>query len=348
MRKSMTVRVLATTAALALGAGLLSGPSLAGPRTEAQPKRQATGPAMIEHDLTTNSAARMATDNYWTPKRMANAIPARKKIRKGDLKASARMAATERVAPGIGSNPTAGEPAVMEEAARKSYSRRVGKMFFKRGKKNYVCSGAVVNSKKKNMVMTAAHCLWRKKGKWAKKILFIPGYTRKGKSPFGRWYAERIVIPKRWKRWAGKSELPQADYGIMLVEHMRPKGKNIARKVGAYGLQWGLRKWRRKYKATGYPAFGKRTGRVQRSCRNRSRLWKRYSSPRQGWGLLRMPCRAVTAGSSGGPWLHKGRINGQNALVNSFKKPRWVATPWLAGGMKKMYRKYRNVDPKGR
>ena len=348
MTKSMTARALVATATFALAAGLMSGPSSAEPRTDSEPKRKAGGPELVEHDLKTDNNARAAIDNYWTPERMANAKPARQQLRKGDLKLSKKMAATERVAPGIGSNPTAGEPAVMRKAARKSYNRRVGKMFYKFGKQNWVCSGAVVNSKKKNMVMTAAHCLWDKRKKWARKIIFIPGYTKKGRSPFGRYYAERVVIPKRWKRWGGRKELPQADYGIMLVEHRHPKGKKIARKVGAFGLQWGVRKWRRKYRATGYPSFGRHSGRVQRSCRNRSRLWKRYSSPRQGWGLLRMPCRAVTGGSSGGPWLRKGRINGQNALVNSFKKPRWVATPWLAGGMKRMYRKYRNVDPKGR
>lgn len=354
MRKSITVRALAVTATLALAGGLLSGPSVAQTRAEPEPatKRQADaqGPgAIVEHDLNAgNMNARQSVDNYWTAERMANAKPARQQFSAGDLRASARMAEAERVAPGIGSNPVAGEPEVMKQAARKSYSRRVGKMFYKFKKQNWVCSGAVVNSKKKNMVMTAAHCLWDKKKKWAHKILFIPGYTKKGKSPHGRWYAEKVAIPKRWKRWGKNRELPQADYGIMLVENKRRKGKNIARKVGAYGLQWGVRKWRRKYKATGYPAFGRHSGRQQKSCRSRSRLWKKYSSPRSGYGLLKMKCRAVTAGSSGGPWIRKGRINGQNALVNSFKKPRWVATPWLAGGMKKLYRKYRKSDPKGR
>ena len=345
---SMSVRMLAAGTALTLAGGLMAGSAVAEPTGDTRADTRTTTPeappsaTTVARRIDDHGAKGQRVADYWTPARMAAAKPADQKARPGDLQRMARIPKDERVAPGTGAKPIAGDVDKGSDTARKTYSRRVGKMFYKFGKQNWVCSGAVVNSKKKNMVFTAAHCLWDKKKKWAKKVMFVPGY-KKGKRPYGTYYAKLTAIPKRWKKWGGRSELPQADYGIMLVKKVGG-GKRIARRVGAYGLQWG-RKFKRKYKATGYPAF-RTGGGVQKSCKARGRKWKKYSNPKAGWGLVRMPCRAVTGGSSGGPWLHKGYINGQNALVNSFKKPRWVATPWFAGGVKKLYRAYRNKNPK--
>ncbi|UYM06498.1 trypsin-like serine peptidase [Solicola gregarius] len=338
---SLSVRMIAVGAAVALTGGLVAGSAGADPTDTRTSAASRPDDVAVARQATDARAGQTAAE-YWTPERMAAAKPAVSQTRPSDLKNPPKMPAEERVAPGKGAKPIAGEVGANRSTERKSNSRRVGKMFYKFGKQNWVCSGSVVNSKQKNMVVTAAHCLWDKKKGWAKKIIFVPGY-KKGKSPHGRWYAELKVIPKRWKKWGGRSELPQADYGIMLVEKVGG-GKDIAKKVGAYGIQWNA-KFKRKFRATGYPSFHTGGG-VQKTCKARSHLWKKYSSPKSGWGLLKMKCRAVTAGSSGGPWLHKGYINGQNALVNSFKRPRWVATPWFAGGVAKIYKKYRNKDPR--
>lgn len=340
--RTTPVRAVAAGAALALAGTLLATTADAEPRATTTADRthsDVSRDGIVGHDLTTADGARgrrlaRSVDDYWTPERMASAKPAVSTVGAAEARLAGRMPVGERVAPGTGSKPVAGTPSVMRTAERKSYSRRVGKMFYKFNKKNWVCSGAVVNTKKKNMVFTAAHCLWDKKKGWAHKILFIPGY-KKGKEPFGRYYAKHIAIGAHFKKFHGVREDPRHDYGIMLVKNSRRHGPKIARKVGAFGIQWNA-KYSRKMKATGYPAFHT-SGGVQKSCKGRTH-YSKYSW--RGAKMITMKCRAVTAGSSGGPWLHRAYINGQNAGVNSFKHPRRIFTPWFTRGVKKLYKSY--------
>lgn len=341
--RTASVRAVALGASIALAGGLLAATAEAEPRDE---PAAAPAPApkqghseIIVRDLTESEAASerrtgVSVEEYWTPERMASAKPSVQRASAADVRRLSRIPDSERVAPG-GVKPTAGQPAATRSAERKTYSRRVGKMFYKFKKQNWVCSGAVVSSKKKDLVFTAAHCLWDKKKGYAHKIVFVPGYKKKGKNvPFGKYRAKKLAINPKFKRWKGLKEDPRHDYGAIRV---KKRGKKIQKRVGSYGLQWGA-KFRRKFKATGYPSFHT-SGKVQKSCKGRSRLWKKYSRPKRGFGILKMKCKAVTAGSSGGPWLHRKNVNGVNSIVNSFKNPRWVGTPWFGRGVKKLYRR---------
>lgn len=339
----VSARAVAVGAALALIGGLSTATAddPRGSGNDDAVRATTTAGGIVEHDLAAAAGARTgddlrrSVDAYWTPERMAAAEPAVRRLDPVERRRLSRMPASERIAPGVGSRPVAGTPEASRTAERRSYTRRVGKMFYKFGKQNWVCSGAVVNTKRKNMVFTAAHCLWDKKKGWANKIKFVPGY-KKGKEPFGSFYAKRIAIGAHFQNFHGQREDMRHDYGVMLVKNMKRGGPNIVKKVGAYGLQWGAKK-RRKMKATGYPSFHTAGG-VQKSCKGRTRLSRKYSW--RGAEVLTMKCRAVTAGSSGGPWLHRGYVNGQNAGVNSFKRPRRIFTPWFGKGVKRLYKAY--------
>lgn len=332
MHRSRTARGLVAGTSVALLGGLMAGGATAqAPGTTERALEVRGDDAGVAVHTVRNDTARgeRATNRYWTAERMRNARPAAAEISAGDLERRLPMPASERIAPGSVGTPSTG---AADERGERKGRIRVGRMFYKFKKQNWTCSGAVLNTKRKNLVFTAAHCLWDKRKGWARKVIFIPGY-HKGKSPFGRWHGKKLVIPKRFQhKFGGRKEGIWFDYGIMRVG--RKGGPKIAKRVGGYGLQWGKGN-RRKMRATGYPAFNTPGG-VQKSCRGRTHKSRKYSW--RGHKILTMKCRAVTAGSSGGPWLHRGYINGQNAGVNSFKKPRRIFTPWFGRGVKRIYK----------
>lgn len=338
---SRPVRALVVGATIALTGGLLSAIPAASASAPSTPAAHRTSSAdgVAVHTVDNVRTNARGTSDYWTPQRRAAAQPAFADVKPSGLENQIPMPAGEQVAPGTGSKPVTGSAEPAARGVRDKYRIRVGKLFYKFGKKDWVCSASVVNSKRKNLVFTAAHCLWDKKKGWAHNIEFIPGY-RKGKAPYGVWMGKRVAIsPKFMRKSHGTKESIYNDYAVMTVKNRQKSGPNkVAKVVGAYGIQWG-QKLSRKMIATGYPAF-KTQGKKQRSCKGRTHLFKKFPhKTRRGTAILKMTCTAVTGGSSGGPWLHNDFINGQNAGVNSFKDPHWIATPWFAQGVKRVYGK---------
>ena len=289
-----------------------------------------------------NSNSRMASlREYWTPERMANAVPADRLTRQAlKHQTAGSRVLPERVKPETLSDSVA--PSGADSSARKKKIRKsktIGKVFFKTRKGvDMVCSGAAVNSKRKNMVMTAGHCVNGGRGKgWHKRWIFVPGFGPNRKARNGIYPATTMVSLKGWIKRSNFNY----DVAIALVKPGRGTKKKLVRKVGGYGLQTG-RSYKRRMTAIGYSQLGYK-GDKQKKCRR-----KTHRRPRSR--QLAMKCRVLTPGASGGPWV-KGRvrikkrkhshINGVNSNINRRRKPTRIRSPYFGRDVRKMYRAYR-------
>ncbi len=73
-----------------------------------------------------------------------------------------------------------------------------GKIFLGLGADTYFCSGTVVESARKNVVVTAGHCLFNQPTTtWFEQIAFVPGYENKTE-PYGIFAGKRWFTTQRW------------------------------------------------------------------------------------------------------------------------------------------------------
>lgn len=333
-------QVLAIGAAPALVAGLAfvatSNPATAA-HDSSEPSAADRSPRVWSSDAGSADAASGAERlrAYWTPKRMANAVPAdriaarvaRTQGRTTESASAQRMKPTAAAQPAL---PTA--PA----GAKVLKSKTIGKVFFRSGGKDMVCSGAAVNSKRKNMVMTAGHCVHGGPGRgWHKKWIFVPGYGPGHRAPNGIYPKTRLVALKGWIKRGNFND----DAAIALVRPGKGTRKKLVKKVGGFGAQFGRSRHRR-LAAVGYSELGYR-GDKQKSCRKRTHRLRKT-------GQIEMRCRVLTPGSSGGPWVkgkvRKGRgyINGVNSNVNRRRHPTKMRSPYFGRDVFRMYKAFRN------
>ncbi|WP_236245635.1 serine protease [Streptomyces sp. CC210A] len=224
-----------------------------------------------------------------------------------------------------------------------------GKLLFDGPKGSMVCSATVVedpaNPGKSNLVWTAGHCVHAgKDGGWYRNIAFVPSYNDSGLStarlekaqreevaPYGVWWADWAQTSEQWIAEGGPVGGQGAPYDFAVI-HVTPEkgsgGKSLEETVGsalpvdfaaptAAGIA-GV-------KATGYPASPPYDGQKLYQCADKpGRLSVKAGQPT----MHRIGC-SMTAGSSGGGWVHTGK-DGKPALVsNTSIGP--VTSGWLAG-----------------
>ena len=243
-------------------------------------------------------------NQYWTEDRLRQAVPSTPQGGGEGLTAS-DLGLDVQVQPDGGpSNVASG---VVNSSAGYAWSkvgatgRTVGRLYYKFGNQNFVCSASVVTSRSKTLVATAAHCLWNTvRGGWATSVLFIPGDTA-GKAPYGRWAGARLYVPREFWRGAHENPTTKRSYGSgWAYDHgfirMKPlNGRNIQSALGSLGISFsGLHS---QVLVLGYPTAAPFDGRTMRYCgiANMVRDSRTYTD----WSLA---CR-MTPGSSGGPWI---------------------------------------------
>lgn len=159
----------------------------------------------------------------------------------------------------------------------------VGALFtrFSSGKLGaHFCSASVVNSPSGDLVITAAHCMDKRR---PGRVAFIPGYER-GRAPYGVWIVSRML---RDVSWAAQAD---PDHDVAFLQVRRPGGKTTLQALtGGEGLSApapGQRVW-----TVGYPD---RT-RTPVSCVNNVAAF--------GAAQLEFDCGGFPDGTSGGPLL---------------------------------------------
>lgn len=210
--------------------------------------------------------------SYWTDARVRAATPLSLRDRPADADADAE----------------AGAPDGTPTARLGRGSRVVGALFFNDGSDNHYCTASVIRTSKRNLLLTAAHCLYNAgTRRWHRHIVFVPKYSR-GNRPYGTWPIWLMVVDRRWMDHAD----PDLDFGFAAVQVMG--GRRIADVVGSNQLlinQGGTGN----VLVIGYPSKDNAPADRPISCRAPVRRPERYQ--------MRFDCRGFYGGTSGSPWL---------------------------------------------
>ena len=205
-------------------------------------------------------SAQQAARAYWTPARMAAATPV-----------PGGPAGGPSSPPGIPS-PThfPGVPTV-------------GALFFTTGTQAHFCTASAVRSKPKNLVLTAAHCVYG--STYASNIAYVPEYHH-GKQPFGAWPVQRIVVAAGWRQ----AHDPNLDFAFLSVAPPPGTRKPVQQVTGA--LRLGIdRGYTHQIEVIGYNNVGHEAiGCATSSFEFRTNQMKFY-------------CHDFQDGTSGGPWI---------------------------------------------
>ncbi|MGW5655966.1 trypsin-like serine peptidase [Streptomyces humi] len=153
---------------------------------------------------------------------------------------------------------------------------------------NHFCTASVVHSPRRDLIVTAAHCVDADDGAG---LVFVPGY-RDGLAPYGVWKVGRRYLPDGWSH--GQDE--DSDVAFAAVQDRA--GKRVEDVTGANRFVTGVATGATPVTVTGYPDSRE----VPVDCTNRPVA---HSATQQ-----RIDCPEFTGGTSGSPW-----VNGDHEVV---------------------------------
>lgn len=225
------------------------------------------GTTNAAHQVSTTDQA--ATSAYWTTQRMAAATPLD----------SSTADAPQDAPPGT---PTGtlfnGVPTV-------------GALFSTVGGQAHFCTASVVLSATRNLLLTAAHCVYGHGG-YQSNIAFVPGYHA-GVAPYGTWPVASVLVADGWQSSAD----PNLDFAFLTVRgHVQDvTGGNLL------GIDRG---YDHTITVIGYSNTGDNPTDQPIMCQTQSF----QAMPDQS----QFNCHGYYDGTSGGPWL-----TGYNARTGS-------------------------------
>ncbi|WP_051829554.1 MULTISPECIES: trypsin-like serine peptidase [Streptomyces] len=210
-----------------------------------------------------------------------------------------------------------------------------GKIFFKDGNEDYVCSGTVISDPehpgKSNLVWTASHCLHGGKGnKYYTDITFAPAFNSNGvlsgagkqqakvedAEPYGEWGATAGMVSPQWTAEADPEKggpWSQFDFGIIKVANPDGSAKSLEETVGGSVPLWfnAPRDQLASVSNYGFPE-GKPFDGVELEHCDGGKPSKKTGDPSRP-AMLLIGCN-MTGGSSGGGWYTTK--DGKPALVS--------------------------------
>lgn len=172
---------------------------------------------------------------------------------------------------------------------------RVGAVFGGAGEGRHFCTGSVVDSPHRNLVITAAHCVHGGAGSgYRAGLAFAPGF-RGGTAPAGMWQVRSVLVPPSWSQSSDIS----ADVAFLVLEPLA--GRNVEDVVG--GNPIGTGGGAGPVRLVGYPS----TADSPVSCAGTAQQLED--------GQLRVYCPGMAPGTSGGPWLAGPAAPGAGSVV---------------------------------
>ena len=234
---------------------------------------------------------------FWTPARMAQAVP------RGQVRPLGKPG-------GAGGSPKTTDPSLGTEWTAGRVT--VGKVFFELNGGLYVCSGNAVDDVEDgvtvtNLVVTAGHCVNDGGSAFVTNFLFIPEYDasqpRTSGQPHGSFVARRLYTTAEWA--AQGADRFDYDVGVALVG-ANTAGQQLTTAIGdssdigfvagdpdaRTGITYTIATH-----AFGYPQARPYDGTKLIAC------WGTTSADTLGGSSdYRLRCN-MTGGSSGGPWL---------------------------------------------
>lgn len=266
----------------------------------------ATADASVKHRA--GKVSNAAVRAYWTPKRMAQAKDMSRIVGNSG---SGKAAGVSSV--GIGRGP--GSVSGLRHGPASYTDPGIGRIFFRWLGGKGSCSGAVINTPSKRLVLTAGHCL-KLYGAWSSHIYFVPDYFY-GQRPYGSWVGKVSWVTKPWGRFSFE-DMSNYDLGVIVTQRSR-RGKRVGDVAGSLSYQ----AFPRRHGVTrifGYPG-GANRGRELRVCGGR-RTWTGPGYSRRQPGPVGIAARCnMAAGSSGGPWLsaYRGANGGTEWILDGLK-----------------------------
>ena len=215
-------------------------------------------------------------DRYWTARRMRAARPA-------DQRAPRRTTSTQTPVPP--SHPFPGIP-------------QVGTFFWVDGQNvGRFCGATVVRSPRRNLVVSAGHCLSHPDPK--RYLSFVPQY-HDGLKPYGIFPVERIHIDPRYLQ-LGSGEGARWDYSVVELAP-RADGQEVEDVVGGFALAIYPGYDHPDVRLIGYPGSSDALHPEPLDCHSST---DRYTSTDPGapGDFLEIACAGYIGGTSGGPFL---------------------------------------------
>lgn len=182
------------------------------------------------------------------------------------------------------------------------------------------CGAAVIRSRRKNLVATAAHCVFANRDNqrhWLKRVAFIPAYNSAGDgtAPLGIWPAVRLWVPKRWRTQPYSFGL--LPYDIAVVE-VGKEGKLLEEVTGPGLIPRTKQRWKGTAEVDiyGYPADLHYSGGDMYRCHAQA---TNSGTPSEGL-LLTTNCQIVNGGS-GGPVVTSSTLVGIASSSGPYRDP---------------------------
>jgi V8-like Glu-specific endopeptidase len=224
---------------------------------------------------------------YWTPERMAAAAPVEDLL--PDLAVPGPDASSSR-------GPHRPEPTKVRAP------RSTGKLFFSDNGLDYVCSAAAIDTRRRNQVITAGHCVHTGphpegllvQPHYYSDWLFVPRY-RNGNAPLGRWAATSVRTFRGW------TDQESFRFDQAIISFARRGRQRLVDVVGGNEVVWGKRQRERGVRIWGWPAEAPYDGETARRCDGRTTRFEDTAD-------AAMRQCDLNGGASGGPWfLPRGR-----------------------------------------
>ncbi|GAA1971996.1 trypsin-like serine peptidase [Kitasatospora viridis] len=146
------------------------------------------------------------------------------------------------------------------------------------------CTASVVDSPNRDLLVTAAHCVYQSGEGPMGDLAFAPGY-RDGSAPLGDWHVSKVTVDQHWQDDAD----PEYDVAFLTVDPLG--GQQIEDAVGG-GTPLGVnRGFDLSVTVTGYPYDHEEPI----TCTTRTTA--------QSATQERFDCAGFSDGTSGSPWL---------------------------------------------
>jgi V8-like Glu-specific endopeptidase len=224
------------------------------------------GPGARVATHTVSAAAQRLALAYWTAPRMAAAVAVGR---------SARVGARPDV-PGALIAPR-GTPT----AGKFTGVATVGALFYTTGSKKHFCTASVIDSAARDIVLTAAHCVYS--AGYATNVAYVPDYNS-GTRPLGTWAVRAITVAAGWRT----AHNPNLDFAFLATAPAH--GRHVQAVTG--GLALGLNTaYAQSVNVIGYND----TDDLPIRCQTRSFEFRP--------GQLEFYCHDYHGGTSGGPWI---------------------------------------------
>jgi len=208
---------------------------------------------------------------------------------------------------------------------------RVGTFFAGTPSGNTSCTGSVVRSPGRDLVLTAGHCAWNWR-RSATHLIFVPRYAYgrdAAHQPYGYFPVRSFLLDPHYRPAPGGGAATDLDFAFARLGR-DAKGRRVEDVTGAFPLA-PTPGYRNRVTVIGYPESSHNPRRQAITCTvPTTRL--------SGYRQMRMLCGGYFNGVSGSPWVAGRRVIGVLGGRNGGGEQDWVSySPYLGPEMTALY-----------